>query len=164
MAQPVLTVLQHVITSAHDGLILDPASSPSRAVLPKELLQRAVEQADPKLTVKTLLAAQRTMAVSAEVAEALTRVPLWVAVGTAESGARGLAESRSADGTRHLEVYSHPLEVAVMGRGDNAAPITPAQLARALRTDEGINGVIVDPAGPWLRLDRDELAPLLALS
>lgn len=164
MAQPVLTVLQHVVSSSHDGIILDPASSPSRAVLPKELLQRALEQADPKLTLKTLLAAERTLAVTTEVAEALTRVPLWVAVGTAESGARGLAESRSTDGTRHLEVYSHPLEVAVMGRGDSAAPITPLQLSRALRTDEGITGVLVDPAGPWLRLTRDELAPVLALS
>ena len=99
-----------------------------------------------------------------EVAEALTRVPLWVAVGTAESGARGLAESRSTDGTRHLEVYSHPLEVAVMGRGDSAAPITSLQLSRALRTDEGITGVLVDPAGPWLRLTRDGLAPVLALT
>lgn len=164
MAQPVLTVLQHVVSSSHDGIILDPASSPSRAVLPTELLQRALEQADPKLTLKTLLAAERTLAVTTEVAEALTRVPLWVAVGTAESGARGLAESRSTDGTRHLEVYSHPLEVAVMGRGDSAAPITPLQLSRALRTDEGITGVLVDPAGPWLRLTRDELAPVLALS
>ena len=67
-----------------------------------------------------------------KVAEALTRVPLWVAVGTAENGAPGLAEGRDAEGARYLEVYSHPLEVAVMGRGDNAAPITAAQLvARA---------------------------------
>ena len=76
----------------------------------------------------------------------------------------GLAESRGTDGSRFLEVYSHPLEVAVMGRGDNAAPITAAQLSRALTTDEGITGVVVDPAGPWIRLTRDELGPVLSLT
>jgi hypothetical protein len=164
MGQPVLTVLRHVFASSYDGIIIDPASSPSRAVLPKELLQRAVDQADPQLTVKTLLAAERTPEVGGKVAEALTRVPLWVAVGTAEGGVPGLAEGRDADGARYLEVYSHPLEVAVMGRGDNAAPITSAQLSRALRGDAAITGVVVDPAGPWIRLTRDDLAPVLALT
>lgn len=164
MGQPVLTVLRHVFASSYDGIIIDPASSPSRAVLPKELLQRVVDQADPQLTVKTLLAAERTSEITAKVAEALTTAPLWVAVGTAESGAPGLAEGRDSSGARYLEVYSHPLEVAVLGRGDNAAPITGAQLSRALRTDEGITGVVVDPAGPWIRLTRDELAPVLALT
>jgi hypothetical protein len=164
MGQPVLTVLRHVFASSYDGIIIDPASSPSRAVLPKELLQRAVEQADPQLTVKTLLAAERTPAIDAKVAEALTRVPLWVAVGVSDSGTPGIAEARDGEGRRFLEVYSHPLEVAVMGRGDNAGPITPVQLAKALRTDEGLTGVLVDPAGPWIRLSRDDLAPLLALA
>ncbi|GAA5094561.1 hypothetical protein GCM10025760_25880 [Microbacterium yannicii] len=164
MGQPVLTVLRHVFESSYDGIIIDPASTPSRAVLPKELLQRAVDQADPQLTVKTLLAAERTPEIGAQVADALTRVPLWVAVGTAEGGAPGLAEGRDADGARYLEVYSHPLEVAVMGRGDNAAPITAAQLSRALRTDEGITGLVVDPAGPWIRLTRDELSPVISLA
>ncbi|KJL41037.1 SseB family protein [Microbacterium trichothecenolyticum] len=163
MGQPVLTVLRHVFASAYDGIIIDPASAPSRAVLPKELLERAVEQADPQLTVKTLLAAERTPEISGKVAEALTRVPLWVAVGVAESGAPGLAEGRDAEGHRFLEVYSHPLEIAVMGRGDNAGPITGAQLAKALRSDDGITGIVVDPAGPWIRLGREDLAPVLAL-
>ena len=164
MGQPVLTVLRHVLGSSYDGIIIDPASAPSRAVLPKELLQRAVDQADPQLTVKTLLAAERTPDIGPKVAEALTRVPLWVAVGTAENGAPGLAEGRDASGARFLEIYSHPLEVAVMGRGDNAAPITAAQLSRALASDEGITGVVVDPAGPWIRLTRDELSPVIALN
>lgn len=164
MGQPVLTVLRHVFASAYDGIIIDPASAPSRAVLPKELLERAVEQADPQLTVKTLLAAERTPEMNGKVAEALTRAPLWVAVGVAENGAPGLAEGRDAEGRRFLEVYSHPLEIAVMGRGDNAGPITGAQLAKALRSDDGITGVVVDPAGPWIRLSREDLAPVLALA
>lgn len=164
MGQPVLNVLRHVIGSTYDGIILDHASAPARAVLPKELLQKLVEQADPQLTVKTLLAGERTPATAAAVADALTHVRLWVAVGSAEGGRPGLAESRAADGSRYLEVFSHPLEVAVMGRGDNAAPITPAQLSRALRADASLSGVLVDPAGPWIRLSRDDLAPVLALA
>lgn len=164
VGQPVLTVLRHVFASSYDGIVIDPASSPSRAVLPKELLQRAVDQADPRLAIKTLLAAERTPEITTKVAEALTGAPLWVAVGKAEGGAPGLAEGRDADGARYLEVYSHPLEVAVLGRGDNAAPITAAQLSRALRTDDAITGVVVDSAGPWIRLTRDDLAPVLALT
>ena len=90
-------------------------------------------------------------------------VRLW-AVGQAEGGVPGLAEGRLPDGTRYLEVYSHPLEVAVTGRGDNAAPLTGAQLAKALTTDAGLSGVVVDPAGPWIRLTRQDLEPLLALA
>ena len=140
MGQPVLTVLRHVLGSSYDGIIIDPASAPSRAVLPKELLQRAVDQADPQLTVKTLLTAERTPDIGGKIAEALTRVPLWVAVGTAANGAPGLAEGRDGSGARFLEIYSHPLEVAVMGRGDNAAPITAAQLSRALSERRGDHG------------------------
>lgn len=164
MAQPVMSVLRHVLSSSFDGIIIDPASAPARAVLPRELLQRLVEQADPKLTVKSLLVAERTPATGAAVAAALAHTKMWVAVGQAEGGVPGLAEGRLPDGTRYLEVYSHPLEVAVTGRGDNAAPLTGAQLAKALKTDAGLSGIVVDPAGPWIRLTRADLAPLLALA
>ena len=164
MAQPVMSVLRHVLASSYDGIIVDPASAPARAVLPRELLQRLVDQADPQLTVKSLLVGERTPATAAAVAAALVHAKTWVAVGQAEGGVPGLAEGRLPDGSRYLEVYSHPLEVAVTGRGDNAAPLTGAQLAKALRTDAGLSGVVVDPAGPWIRLTRADLAPLLALA
>lgn len=164
MAQPVMSVLRHVLASSYDGIIVDPASAPARAVLPRELLQRLVDQADPQLTIKTLLVEERTPATAAAVAAALVHAKTWVAVGQAEGGVPGLAEGRLPDGSRYLEVYSHPLEVAVTGRGDNAAPLTGAQLAKALRTDAGLSGVVVDPAGPWIRLTREDLAPLLALA
>lgn len=162
MGQPVLAVIRHVLAGPYDGLIIDQSSAPARAVLPKELLEKIVEKIDDHLTVKTLLAGERTPATAAAVADALTRVPLWVAVGKVADGRPGLAEGRSEEGERYLEVYSHPLEVAVMGRGDHAAPLTSAQLARALDGDTGLSGVIVDPAGPWIRLSRDDLAPLFA--
>lgn len=164
MAQPVMSVLRHVLASSYDGIIVDPASAPARAVLPRELLQRLVDQADPQLTVKTLLVGERTPATAAAVAAALIHAKTWVAVGQADGGVPGLAEGRLPDGSRYLEVYSHPLEVAVTGRGDNAAPLTGAQLAKALKTDAGLSGVVVDPAGPWIRLTRQDLAPLLALA
>lgn len=163
MSQPVMAVLRHVLGGSYAGIILDPASAPARAVLPRELLEKMVEQADPELRIKTLLAGERTPITATEVAEALTQARLWVAVRALEGGRTGLAEGRLADGSRYLEVYSHPLEIAGMGRGDNAAPLTGEQLARALRTDTGLSGVVVDPAGPWIRLTRDELGPVLAL-
>lgn len=161
MGQPVLTVIRHVLDGPYEGLIIDQSSSPARAVVPRPLLEKLMEKVDEQLTVKTLLAADRTPETPAAVAEALSRVPLWVAVGKVEDGRPGLAEGRAEDGSRYLEVYSHPVEVAVMGRGDQAAPLTGAQLARALDGDTDLSGVIVDPAGPWIRLSREDLAPVL---
>lgn len=162
MGQPVLSVLRHVLAGPYEGLIIDQSSAPARAVLPRPLLEKVMDKVDEDLTVKTLLAGERTDETGAAVADALTRVPLWVAVGKLDDGRPGLAEGRAEDGSRYLEVYSHPVEVAVMGRGDQAAPLTGPQLARALDGDPELSGVIVDPAGPWIRLTRDELAPIFA--
>jgi hypothetical protein len=163
MGQPVLAVLRYVLAGTYAGLILDNASAPARAVLPRELLQKLVEQADESLELKTLLSGERTDATPTAVAQALTRVKFWVAVNTSAEGRIGVAEARTTDGARLIEVYSHPLEVATLRRGDQAAPMTAAQLAAALRADTELAGVIVDPGGPWIRLSRAELAPLLAL-
>ncbi|WES62750.1 hypothetical protein P0L94_09780 [Microbacter sp. GSS18] len=163
MGQPVLAVIRHVLAGSYEGLILDHASAPARAVLPRPLLEKMVEAHDEQLTIKQLLAADRTAETAALVADALTRVKLWVAVNrTGEDGPVGVAESRTSSGERFLEVYSHPLEVVAGGRGDQAAPITAPQLAKALRGDDALTGVIVDPRGPWIRLRRDDLAQLLA--
>jgi hypothetical protein len=161
LGQPVLSVIKHVLAGPYEGLIIDQSSAPARAVLPKDLLKKILEKVDEQLTVKTLLAGERTPETAAAVAQALTTAPLWVAVGKLDDGRPGIAEGRAEDGSRYLEVYSHPLEVAVMGRGDQAAPVTGAQLAAALG-DEGLAGVLVDPAGPWIRLSRADLAPLFA--
>jgi hypothetical protein len=163
MGQPVVTVLRHVVAGPYEGLILDHASAPARAVFPRALLEKLLENFDEALTVKTLLAAERTPATAGVVAQALTRVPLWVAVGRGEDGKPGIAEGRSADGSRLLEIYSHPLEVAAMRRADRAAPLTGAQLGVALRGNEELSGVIVDPRGPWIKLSREELAPVISL-
>jgi hypothetical protein len=96
------------------------------------------------------------------VTEALSRARLWVAVNQTADGGLGIAEARSIEGARRLELYSHPLEVLAMRRDDRPAPMTLDQLTHALTADEGIQGVIVDPAGPWIELTRADLAPILA--
>lgn len=162
MGQPVLTVLKYVLGGSYAGLIVDSASAPARAVYPRTLLERMVDAADPALEIKTLLAGERTAETPARVADALTRAKFWLAVNAAAGGRPGVAEARLEDGSRFIEVYSHPLEVVAMDRGDQPAPMTIEQLSAALRTDEGLSGVIVDAGGPWIRLTRDDLAPLLA--
>lgn len=163
MAQPVLVVLRHMLGGTADGLVIDPASRPGRVILPRDLVERLVAGADDQLTLKTLLAGERTDATAADLVDALTRVRVWAAVNRAEEGAPlGIAEGRSEDGSRYLELYSHPVEVVAMGRGDQPAPLTPAQVAAALATDTGLSGVLIDPRGPWARLSRAELAPLIA--
>lgn len=162
MGQPVLTLLRFVLASPYAGIIVDSASAPARAVYPRALLERMLAEVDPELSVKTLLAGERTAETVALVADALTTTRFWLAVNEAPDGRQGVAEARTPEGDRLLEIYTHPLEVIAMGRGDRPAPMTGDQLARALRADEELSGVIIDPAGPWIRLTRDELAPVLA--
>ncbi|MFJ6653043.1 SseB family protein [Microbacterium sp. NPDC091313] len=165
MGQPVLPVLRHVLEGDFAGLILDNNSAPARAIMPRQILERAVGEADDRLLIKSLLAAPRTDATASEVAAALTEVPVWIAVKSSEEGGPiGVAESRTTTGERYLEIYSHPLESVALARGDAAAPVTTAQLATAIARDAGLAGVFVNPGGPSIRLTRDDLAPLLALA
>lgn len=164
VGQPASTVFQNVVAGPYAGLFLDHATSGARLILPSELIAKALEEADPTFAVKTLLVSERTPRTAVDVADALTRAKLWVAGNADPEGRIGLAEARSADGRRRLEVFSHPLEVIALGRGDRPLPITGEQLAKALAADDGITGVVVDPAGPWIELGRTELAPVLALA
>ncbi|GAA2003121.1 SseB family protein [Microbacterium ulmi] len=161
MGQPVLTVLRYVLAGPYAGIMVDPASGSARAVYTRALIERMVAEADPELEIKTILSEERTPETAARVADALTRARFWLAANTAPGGGFGIAEARSPEGERLIELYSHPIEIVAMGRGDQPAPMTAAQLAAALRSDEGIAGVIVDAAGPWIRLTRDDLAPVL---
>ncbi|WP_322409740.1 SseB family protein [Microbacterium invictum] len=160
VAQPAATVLRHVVTGSYAGIIIDPSSAPARAVIPRELIERMLDQADPNALVKHLLAGPRTAATGADVVAAMPGAKLWVAVNETPDGKVGVAEAR-ANGERLLQVFSHPLEVAAIGRGDRAAPITADRLGAALAADAALAGILVDAAGPWIRLGRDELAPIL---
>ena len=165
VGQPAMNVFRNVLAGPYAGMIIDPASPQARIVLPTPLIEKSVEEADPAFTIKSLLAIPRTDATTTKVAEALATVKLWVAAGPADDEGRfGLAESRSPSGERRLEVFSHPLEVIALGRGDRPVPLTGAQLASVLRGDDGITGVVVDPAGPWIALDREQLGPVLSLA
>ncbi len=164
ISQPAVNILRNALDGSYAGLILDHAVLGARIVLPTPLIQKALDEADPDLTLKNLLCAPRHELTALDVVDALTRVKLWVAGGSSGDGAQlGLAESRTTDGQRRLEVFSHPLEVLAMRRGDRPLPLTPQQLGKALTADAGLTGVVVDPGGPWIALTRDELAPVIAL-
>jgi hypothetical protein len=165
MGQPVMALMKHALSGPYAGVVLDHASGDARAVLPTALLERMVSEADPELRIKTALSEKRTGQTASTIVEAIVAgAPLWIAVSQTEGGAVGVAESRTATGERYLEVFSHPLELLALGRGDQAVPLKNEQLAKALVGDEGLTGLLVDPAGPWIRLTRDDLAGLLALA
>lgn len=163
IAQPVTAVLDNVLKAGHDGLILDHATDGARIILPTALIQKSVDEADPQHTVKTLLSRRRTDETPTAVAEALTRVKTWVAGRQTDAG-MGMAEVHTASGERRLELYSHPLEVFAMGRDDRPLPLEPAQLAALLAGQPELVGVVIDPAGPWIELSREQLAPVIALA
>ncbi|MEL5992276.1 SseB family protein [Microbacterium phosphatis] len=165
VGQPVGAILKHLVEQDFAGIIVDNNSAPHRAVLPREVLERALGQADPGLRLKAAIAAPRDAESPRKVAEILAAgVPLWVAVGQAAANDQvGIAEARLVDGTRLLQVFSHPLEVAAQGREERALPLTPARVGQILREHEALGGVLIDPAGPLITISRDELAPVLAL-
>ncbi|MFB7251462.1 SseB family protein [Microbacterium sp. NPDC056234] len=165
VAQPVASVIQQVVAGEFTGLIIDNASGVHRAVFPTEVLKKALDQADPGLTIKTLLSAPREADTAVKVGEALAKTKAWVAVndGTS-SGQVGIAEAQTPDGKRFLQLFSHPLEVVALGRGDRPMPFTPEQLAKVLSTHPEMAGVLVDAAGPSIIVERDALAPVLVLA
>lgn len=164
VAQPVTGVLQQVVSGDFTGLIIDNASAPHRAVFPSEILAKALDQADVNMTVKTLIAGPREPDTAAKVGEALATTRMWVAVNDQDgNGAVGIAEAQTPDGTRYLQLFSHPLEIVALGRGDRPAPFEPAQLAKVLSGHPEMAGVLVDSAGPSIVVDRAALAPVLAL-
>ena len=165
VAQPVTAVLQQVVSGNFSGIILDNASGVHRAVFPTEILSKALEQADPAMAVKTLIAAPREQDTAKKVGDALAKSKVYVAVNDGSGGGQiGIAEAQTADGKRYLQVFSHPLEVVALGRSDKPMPFTPEQLAKVLTTHSAIAGVIVDPAGPSILVERDALAAVLVLA
>ncbi|WP_417507275.1 SseB family protein [Microbacterium sp.] len=165
VAQPVTSVLQQVVSGDFAGLIVDNASAPHRVVFPTDLLQKTLEQADVDMTVKSILAAPREQDSTLKVGEALAVKRMWVAVNEGDgSGQAGIAEAQTTDGRRFLQLFSHPLEVIALGRGDRPLPFEPEQLAKVLSSHSDMAGVIVDSAGPSIVVERDALTPVLALA
>jgi hypothetical protein len=162
MSQAAQVVLHSVLAGPYGGIILDHASRQNPIVLPRELIERALEEGADDFAVKTLLAGERTPETAAQIVAALPTAPLWLAANRASEGEEwGLAESRTQSGERFLEVYSHPLEVLAMGRGDQPMPIRADQLASGMKGDDGLTGIVIDPAGPWIQLTRDDMAPII---
>lgn len=165
VAQPVTSVLQQVVSGDFAGLIVDNASAPHRVVFPTDLLQKTLEQADVEMTVKSILAAPREQDSALKVGEALAVKRMWVAVNEGDgSGQAGIAEAQTTDGRRFLQLFSHPLEVIALGRGDRPLPFEPEQLAKVLSSHSDMSGVIVDSAGPSIIVEREALTPVLALA
>ena len=165
VAQPSTSVMQQVVQGDFAGLIIDNASAPHRVVFPTELLQKTLDQADVDMTVKSLLAAPREQDSTVKVGEALAKKKMWVAVNDGGgTGQAGIAEAQTTDGRRFLQLFSHPLEVIALGRGDRPLQFEPEQLAKVLSSHEEMAGVIVDSAGPSIVVERDALAPVLVLA
>lgn len=165
VAQPVTSVLQQVVSGDFAGLIVDNASAPHRVVFPTELLQKTLEQADVDMTVKSILAAPREQDSVVRVGEALATKRMWVAVNDGSGGGPvGIAEAQTTDGRRFLQLFSHPLEVLALGRGDRPLPFEPLQLAKILSSHIDMAGVIIDPAGPSIVVERDALTSVLILA
>ena len=166
MGQPVLTVLRHVLAGPYEGLILDHASAPARAVFPRALLEKLLEKFDETLTVKTLLAEERTAGDRRRRRRgARARPVLGRRRASGEGDRPGIAEARGAGRL----AASRGLLASARGRGDGPGRSAPRRSpahssAVALRGDEELTGVIVDPRGPWIRLSRDDLAPVIALA
>lgn len=165
-AQPAQNIIKNVLSGNLDGLILDNESAPSRAVIPKDVLERAMEQAEEAFVLKGLLCEPRNEQTKDKIVEALRTARLWVAVGVAneKDGEKqyGIAEAHTRDGRRLLQIFTHPLEVIALQRTEQPMPFPFEKFLAALSENSNLAGVVIDPAGPSIRLSREELEPLLA--
>lgn len=165
IAQPVTSVYQQVVSGGFTGVIIDNSSAPHRAVFPTELLQKALDQGDEDMSVKTLMAAPRDEQTPVRIGEALAKTRSWVAVNDGGNGQPvGIAEAHTTDGRRFLQVFSHPLEVVALGRQDKPMPFKPEQLAKVLSDHPEIAGVLVDVGGPSIAVEREALSAVLVLA
>lgn len=164
LGQPAQNVLRNVVDAGYDGIVFDHAGPGRRIILPTGLVSRALDQADPDFTIKNLLAGPRTPETARAVVDALVARGAWIAAGSRPDGSMGVAEARSAEGTRYLQVFSHPLEILTLRREDQPMPLTAAQLGEALKSEPELSGFLVDAAGPWIRLEREELDPLITIA
>lgn len=164
--QPAQAVIANVLKGELAGLIIDNESAPARAVIPRDVLARAMDQAEENFVLKTILSEPRADDTKAKVVEALRNARLWVAVGVAneKDGEKqyGIAEAHTRDGRRLLQLFSHPLEVVALQRTEQPMPFSFEKLRSALSEHSNLAGVVIDPAGPSIRLTREELEPLLA--
>jgi len=165
VVQPVRSIFQQVVDGPFAGVVLDTASAPQRAFFPSDLIKKALDQADSTFTLKTLLATPRDASSEAQVGEALATARLWVAVSDADQdGQFGIAEAELGDGTRLLQIFSHPLEIVALGRGERPLPFTAEQMGSVLARHDRLDGVLIDPAGPSMIVRRDALSSVIALA
>lgn len=165
IAQPATLIYRQVVNGEFTGIIIDNSSAPHRVVFPTELLQRALEQGDDEMTVKTLLAAPRDEQTPVRIAEALAKTRSWVAINDGSNGQPvGIAEAHTTDGRRFLQIFSHPLEVVALGRNDKPMPFEPEQLGKVLGDHPEIAGILVDIAGPSIAVEREDLSALMVLA
>ncbi len=149
MAQPVLALLRHIISGPYGGMVLNPAAPNGRAVLPKALLERMVEEVDPDLRIKTALCGERTDATASAVVDAVVAdAPMWIAVNqTEEGGPMGVAESRSATGERYLSRSSPtPSSCSLSAAAISPSPSARSSSRRRWPRMPGSTGILVDPA------------------
>ena len=165
-AQPAHAVINNVLKGNLAGLIIDNESAPARAVIPVDVLTRAMSQVEEDMKLKTILCEPRTEDTTQKVLDALRDARLWVAVGVAseKDGEKqyGIAEAHTRDGRRLLQLFTHPLEVVALQRTEQPMPFGFDKLKSAFLEHGNLAGVVIDPAGPSIRLTRDELATVLA--
>lgn len=164
-AQPAHAVINNVLKGNLAGLILDNDSAPARAVIPTDVLTRAMSQVEEEMKLKTILCEPRADDTKDKVLAALPDARLWVAVGVAseKDGEKqyGIAEAHTRDGRRLLQVFTHPLEVVALQRPEKPMPFSFDKLKSAFLEHGNLAGIVIDPAGPSIRLTRDELTPVL---
>ena len=102
MGQPVLAVIRYVLAGPYAGMVIDNSSAPARAVLPRELLEKLVEQADASLDGQDAARGRAHRRPRQPPSPKRSRAcTFWVAVNRSPARARfGVAEARTDDGAR----------------------------------------------------------------
>ena len=161
MGQSALAILRYVLAGPHAGIVIDPASPLAARCCAGRCSRRSSRASIPKRR------SRRSWCRSAHRRRRpASRTPSRAFPSGSPSGEWGspigwVSPRRAPRRRAYIEVYSHPLEVVALGRGDRPAPMTGVQLGKALASDPELTGVLIDPAGPWIKLTRADLAGII---
>lgn len=165
VTQPAGIVLAHVLAKGFDGIVIDNASAPLTVTIPADVIRSMLAEADPNFTIKTLLAAPRDATTVASVVEALLTTTTWAAGRKLPEGGVAIAQGQIPDKTgSYLLLFSHPWEVSLLGTEDRPLVFAPNDLAQNLAEDPEIAGVLIDPAGPSIVIERAALRRVAELA
>jgi hypothetical protein len=158
LVQPASAVLKQAMTD-YDGIVIDPGSPDSCIAYSAEIAQGMTEDPSVNEPLKSAVVARSAVP---EVLQLAASAPV-IFIGTVESRDEAgeiisisVPQVTGGDGVRYASGFTSPAEVWAWDTTLNARPTGFANIA-ATAIEYGLQGVVINPAGPSVVIPVEEL-------